>query len=443
MGDPTARRKAFKLKPIVTRDSFLLWDLNHKSFCRQEASWLPFLPGGTRSTWNAFDEDETRGISVYKIEAQVVTNTLDEVETNKARNALEEFLVCLGTYCPDNFMHTVVNESTSYSWVLEKIKATFNLNTKGLGFLAGGKLKVEYGEEGQTLQQGFQVFKEFYASSLLKKGDKFRGKVRDSNEPLTPLAENMIVEKWIDSVDPDAKEHIMQTRGNLFTEERPSLAENQQQICEQMPAILQELEAKRNGGGPLSVNRTGFNQPGQRSGFTQPGRRPPFSRRPGFASTRPPSQHPRTQQYSSARMTSRPLCPPDTCVRCYDAGRLGPATKNHFVAQCPHPPNRPRSMKVLFMPTNQSQQFQSHQPQPQQYQSQQYQSQQYQPSAQIQEIQLSPSLLSQEDPAYADHEEQGDDYDNNWDYANDAHFMENTTSYHYDKSLVVNPLAQP
>ena len=302
MGDPTARRKALKLKTPVTRDSFLLWDLNHKSFCRQEPSWLPFLPTGTRSTWKPFDEDETRGISIFKVEAEVVTNTLEEA-TNKMRNALEEFLVCLATYCPDNFMHTVVSESTSYSWVTDKLKATFKLNTKGLGFLAGGNLKIDYGEDGQTLQQGFQVFKEFYASSLLKKGDKFRGKIRDTNEPLTPLTENMIVERWIDSIDPDAKQHIMQTRGNLFTDERPSLAENQQQICEQMPAILQELEAKRNGGGSLSMNRTGFNQPGQRSGFTQPGRRPPLNRRPAYAPTRPPPQYPRTQQYSSARMT--------------------------------------------------------------------------------------------------------------------------------------------
>ena len=89
MGDPTARRKALKLKTPVTRDSFLLWDLNHKSFCRQEPSWLPFLPTGTRSTWKPFDEDETRGISIFKVEAEVVTNTLDEEATNKMRNALE------------------------------------------------------------------------------------------------------------------------------------------------------------------------------------------------------------------------------------------------------------------------------------------------------------------------------------------------------------------
>ena len=28
----------------------------------------------------------------------------DETETNKVRTALEDFLTCLGTYCPENFM---------------------------------------------------------------------------------------------------------------------------------------------------------------------------------------------------------------------------------------------------------------------------------------------------------------------------------------------------
>ena len=38
----------------------------------------------------------------------------DEMETNKVRTALEDFLTCLGTYCPENFMFTVIKEATSY-----------------------------------------------------------------------------------------------------------------------------------------------------------------------------------------------------------------------------------------------------------------------------------------------------------------------------------------
>ena len=121
---------------------------------------------------------------------------LDEIETNKARNALEEFLVCLGTYCPENFMHTVLQESTSYTWVMNRVKETFNLDTRGASFLAGCDIKVDFGEDGQTYQQAYQAVKEFYCSSLLKKGDKFKGKALDKDEPLTPFGENILVEKW-------------------------------------------------------------------------------------------------------------------------------------------------------------------------------------------------------------------------------------------------------
>ena len=47
--------------------------------------------------------------------------------------------------------------------------------------------------------------------------------------------------------------------------------------------------------------------------------------------------------------TPRGPCPNDTCVRCYEAGRTGPATKTHFATNCPLFPT-PRSMRVLLVP---------------------------------------------------------------------------------------------
>ena len=144
MAESSARLKPTKLKNPVTRDSFYTWTLNHKAFCRQDADWLQFLPGSLGfSTWIPFNEDDTRGVVIYRRDGQDRIQTdgqgariPDEQATNKARAALESFLVCLGTYCPDNFMHTVVQESSSFNWVLEKIKKTFKLETKGLGVLA-------------------------------------------------------------------------------------------------------------------------------------------------------------------------------------------------------------------------------------------------------------------------------------------------------------------
>ena len=89
------------------------------------------------STWKAFDEDDTRGITVMKTNNDG-EDVLDDDATDTTRSNLSEFLSTLGGFCPENFTHTVVFESTSYNWVMDKIKITFKLDTKGIGFLTGG-----------------------------------------------------------------------------------------------------------------------------------------------------------------------------------------------------------------------------------------------------------------------------------------------------------------
>ena len=317
MGDPTSRRKAYRLKGTVTRDTFLTWDMNHRSYCRQFPDWLAFLPTGTRPTWKSFTEDPTRGISITKVgPAPDRLVTEDETETNKVRNALEEFLVTLGTYCPENFMFTVVQESTSYEWVLKRIQETYNLNTKGVRFLAGCGLKSGDSDEPQTHQQRYQAVREWSCSSLLKKGDMFKGKALDKDEVLTPFGENIIVEKWLDGTHDQLKGHIMQTRGSLFTEERPNLSDNQRQICEQMDVLLQEIELKEK---HPSINRTGFAPPSRQPRTT-------YTPRPSY-----PVRAVYRPAHSGAGQTGgRAGCPPNMCRRCYEAGRHGPASRTHF-----------------------------------------------------------------------------------------------------------------
>ena len=78
LGDPTARRKAMKLKSPVTRDSFYTWDLNHRSFCRQFQDWIQFLPDGTKETWKSYEEDRTRGITINKRNEDNTADIYDE-----------------------------------------------------------------------------------------------------------------------------------------------------------------------------------------------------------------------------------------------------------------------------------------------------------------------------------------------------------------------------
>ena len=104
-------------------------------------------------------------------------NNRDEVDedlTNKNRASLRNFLTCLAVNCPSGFMETVMRESTSYTWVVDKIKETFRLNTRGENFLEGSNIRFEFGPDF-TYQQAWMKIKDFYTSSLLPARSTFMG----------------------------------------------------------------------------------------------------------------------------------------------------------------------------------------------------------------------------------------------------------------------------
>ena len=231
-----------KLKPSdgpMSRDDVASWDYNHQAYCRQISDWLQFLPGGTRSTWVASEEDETNGIKVMK--AAPDQNDEDEEATNKLRANLKNFLACLAIHSPNNFMGMVMRESTSYMWVMEKIKTTFNLNTRGENFLEGSHLKFEFGPDF-TYQQAWMQIKDFYSSSLLPAGSKYIGTTLNKKETLSPLANMFLVKEWLTKIHPDLPDYVMKNESQLFTPDRLTLPCNQQLLCDKMESMLQKIE---------------------------------------------------------------------------------------------------------------------------------------------------------------------------------------------------------
>ena len=67
---------------------------------------------------------------------------------------------------------------------MDQIRKDYKLKTRGLGFLAGADIKVDFTEEGQTYRQGFQELKEFYSDFLCKPGDNFKGTAFTRHEAL-------------------------------------------------------------------------------------------------------------------------------------------------------------------------------------------------------------------------------------------------------------------
>ena len=229
----TPKAKPYKLKPsdgIMTRDDIALWEYTLLASCRQIQDWQKFLPQGENEHWTATDEDTNNGF--YHDNAATQT---------KLRNDFANFITCVATHCPTGFLDTVIRESTSFKDIVKQIKTTYNLDSKGEKFLSLMDIKLEF-SPSFTYEQGYMMIKDFCMESLLPTGSHFKGRILDEPEKLSPLAESFIMKEFLHKVHPKLPEHIRNTKGHLFTRDRPTLACNKALLLDLMDSMLSEIE---------------------------------------------------------------------------------------------------------------------------------------------------------------------------------------------------------
>ena len=81
---------------------------------------------------------------------------------------------------------------TSFKGIVQSIRSTYGLDSKGEKFLAIGDIKLEF-SPSFTYEQGYMQIKDFCMQSLMTRGSRFKGRELRENEILTPLAENFIM----------------------------------------------------------------------------------------------------------------------------------------------------------------------------------------------------------------------------------------------------------
>ena len=335
---PKLSIKPYKLKATdgpLSRDDLSTWEYNFLSFCRQNETWTPFVPGGSHSTWIATDDDETNGLVKYERDHE----TVNVAETNKFRAAFKDFLTSAAVNAPTGFTETILRESTSWKWIIDEIKVNFNLSTKGEQFLAGNEVKFDF-NDNFTYQQGYMFLRDHYISAMPEEGTNFKGRAITTREKLSPLAELFIVEKWLSKIDPRLPNHIYKTRGYLFTEQRPTLACNQRVLADQIDTMLNELDG--NSDKEFCVNAVN-NRRGSSWKFNTYQQYNRAHR--GFSRNRTPQQ-----QFQRTHN-------PDRCRHCLEARRYD-ASQTHQSNMCPWPPrrsntnNNPQNFKVMLLPNH-------------------------------------------------------------------------------------------
>ena len=101
-------------------------------------------------------------------------------------------------------------------------------------------LKFDQGNESPDIF--YMRLKSAFSENLLAKDGKFHGQAQATSEVFSPMAESMIVIKWLEAINPALPRHIQDTRATLFTSEKPNFADIQQDLCEIMDTLLQEIE---------------------------------------------------------------------------------------------------------------------------------------------------------------------------------------------------------
>ena len=221
------------------------------------------------------------------------------------------------------------------------------LISKEENFLDIEDLKLDY--DVITHQQGFMEIKDFVCAGLVKKGQTINDKVQTVNESLTFAVKNFITKEWLTTIDKRLPKHVKETRGHLFTTSRPSLACNQRILCDQIPAMMAELDKTENiSHGNVNIgyvpNLRGRGQGGGRS-----------MQRRNFLSRVP---------FRGAQVRAPPPAAPGRlsqtgCFRCLEATPARyDAARTHLVKDCPWPaqqrptrqPNRQPNFRVVVFP---------------------------------------------------------------------------------------------
>ena len=306
----------------INRDKLESWWNTLLTWLRQDNRYQKYLPAGRRRQWTALDRDETRGITVaVPDDADQAAIEAAEEEEDRLRNDLEDLLNTVGTYSPDGMYYTIRHEATSLKWVLNTVRTTFNLDTKGENFVMGSSFTFDK-EGGETYQLFYQRLRSFYMETLLPAQSTFNGELQQTAEAISPLAEQFIVEKWLAKIDPRLPNHVRMTKGFLFSPEKPTIKCVQKQLCTMIDTMLVELDPETNASRAtaqrIALTGTTF----QQNQYQRRGR--------GQQSNRGQRRNNGCRGSGGQQVRFK-----RECSKCLEAGRHEQA-KEHDLAFCPH-----------------------------------------------------------------------------------------------------------
>ena len=219
------------------------------TYCQQDAGYLDFFPGGQYEKWEALSSNPSRGIIIQpdlneRLIDQQSADRAAKVKTVQIRANLNSLLTTIAAYCPDGLFKTVLTDSTSISWIKDRLMKVCNIETSGRHLPKVLNIKYNRGEESPAAF--IERIKSSFMDSLVPAGTRYHGTPLANPETLGPTFESMIIIQCLKAIHPDLPDFIMNNKGMLFTANTPNFCDIQQELCDTMDTLLAQMEAQNN-----------------------------------------------------------------------------------------------------------------------------------------------------------------------------------------------------
>ena len=217
------------------------------TYCQQDADYLDFFEGGNHAQWQPLSVNPTRGITipVHRVD-QMLDPAAASREANRLsvikRATLNSLLTTIAAYCPDGLFKTVLADSTSISWIRQRLIQVCNIESNGRHLPKVLNIKFNRGEESPAAF--FERIKSTFMDSLMPANTLYHGVALRAQETMSPTFESMIVILCLKAIHPELPDFIMQNKGMLFTSATPNFCDIQRELCETMDTLLAQMEGQ-------------------------------------------------------------------------------------------------------------------------------------------------------------------------------------------------------
>ena len=237
----------------LTLQQFKPWKNHLKNYLQQDADNLLFFLRKIYASWRAQEAADDRIGALHAQDPEAARNRerpniqnaqleRDLAELLEHRNAqLAKFVSLITILCHYTKQDQVDQRATSLDWIFTFLEQKYNLSNKGTNFLKIGNIAYTPGTPHDAF---YKVLRSAINDSLLKEGDllpHWDNVALDEDERFSPTLENVFVLWALQLIDARLPSHVHKVFGHQL-KDNTRLVDLQQQIFDQIPELLQDIE---------------------------------------------------------------------------------------------------------------------------------------------------------------------------------------------------------